>query len=110
MASWRGFSMPGLLNSAAETGMPALAITDHGTMFGVIDFYRACQAQGIKPIIGVEAYLARRGMTDDERVSKGMPRYTILCVGLPPVYWRAAPPEPPPEYVAHNSDPPKGSS
>ncbi|MBZ0316767.1 MAG: DNA polymerase III subunit alpha [Anaerolineae bacterium] len=44
---------------AAQLGMPALAITDHGTMFGVIDFYRACKAKGIKPLIGVESYLAR---------------------------------------------------
>lgn len=44
---------------AAHLGMPALAITDHGTMFGVIDFYRACKAKGIKPLIGVESYLAR---------------------------------------------------
>ncbi len=44
--------------------MPALALTDHGTMFGAIEFYRAAQAQGIKPILGIEAYLARRGMED----------------------------------------------
>ena len=44
--------------------MPAVAITDHGTMFGVIDFYNAATAAGIKPIIGVEAYMAARGMQD----------------------------------------------
>ena len=44
--------------------MPAVAITDHGTMFGVIDFYNAATKEGIKPIIGVEAYLAARGMTE----------------------------------------------
>ncbi len=44
--------------------MPAVAITDHGTMFGVIDFYKAAKAEGIKPIIGLEAYMAARGMKD----------------------------------------------
>ncbi len=44
--------------------MPAVAITDHGTMFGVIDFYNAATKEGIKPIIGVEAYMAARGMTE----------------------------------------------
>jgi len=53
-----------LVRRAAELEMPALAITDHGTMFGVIDFYRACKRYGVKPIIGVEAYLSRRGMTE----------------------------------------------
>src|SRR3972149_3762120 len=46
--------------------MPAVAITDHGTMFGVIDFYKAAQAEGIKPIIGLEAYMAARGMKDKD--------------------------------------------
>jgi len=44
--------------------MPAVAITDHGTMFGVIDFYKAATSEGIKPIIGVEAYMAARGMNE----------------------------------------------
>ncbi|HEY8488976.1 MAG TPA: PHP domain-containing protein, partial [Thermaerobacter sp.] len=45
---------------AAELGMPALALTDHGVMYGAIDFYKACKKHGIKPIIGCELYLARR--------------------------------------------------
>lgn len=47
---------------AKELGMPALAITDHGTMFGVIEFFKACKANEIKPIVGVEAYMAPRQM------------------------------------------------
>ena len=43
--------------------MPAVALTDHGTMFGVIDFYNAATSAGIKPIVGVESYLAPRGMS-----------------------------------------------
>ena len=53
-----------LVQRAKELDMPALAITDHGTMFGVVDFYHAAHQVGIKPIIGVEGYLAARGMKD----------------------------------------------
>ncbi len=49
---------------AAELGQPALALTDHGAMFAAIEFYDVCQAQGIKPIIGMEAYLARQSRHD----------------------------------------------
>ncbi len=58
-----GFSnIEKLVDRAQEMGMPALALTDHGTMFGVIDFFNAARAKGIKPIIGLEAYLAPHGM------------------------------------------------
>ncbi|MFN8450022.1 MAG: DNA polymerase III subunit alpha [Anaerolineae bacterium] len=54
-----GFSrIPKLVSRAAELGMDTLAITDHGVMFGVIDFYKECKKAGIKPIIGMEGYLA----------------------------------------------------
>lgn len=46
-----------LIQSAVEMGMPALAITDHGNMFGTYEFYYACKDAGIKPIIGLEGYL-----------------------------------------------------
>ena len=60
-----GFSrIPVLVQRARDFGMPALALTDHGAMFGAIDFYNAATRAGIKPIIGMEAYLAPRGMTD----------------------------------------------
>ena len=49
---------------AKELNMPALAITDHGAMFGVIEFYKSCKSEGVKPIIGIEAYMAARGMGD----------------------------------------------
>lgn len=51
---------------AKELGMDSLAITDHGAMFGVVDFYKECKKQGIKPIIGCEVYTAARKMTDKE--------------------------------------------
>ena len=49
---------------AAELGMPALAITDHGVMYGVIDFYKRAKAAGIKPIIGCEVYVSPRTRLD----------------------------------------------
>jgi DNA polymerase III subunit alpha len=63
-----------LVAKAAADGMPALGITDHGNMYGVLDFYRACRDNGVKPIIGCELYQAddsrherpsRRGKVDD---------------------------------------------
>jgi DNA polymerase-3 subunit alpha len=64
-----GFSkIDKLVKRAKEMDMPAIGLTDHGTMFGVIDFYRAAQKAGIKPIVGVESYLAARGMQDREGV------------------------------------------
>ena len=53
-----------LAKRAAELGMPALALTDHGAMYGAVQFYKACTAAEIKPIIGMEAYVATRGRTD----------------------------------------------
>ncbi|RNC29648.1 MAG: DNA polymerase III subunit alpha [Candidatus Dichloromethanomonas elyunquensis] len=53
-----------LARQAAELDMPALAITDHGVMFGAIDFYKACHKQGIRPIIGCEIYVAPGKRTD----------------------------------------------
>ncbi|MEI6742432.1 MAG: PHP domain-containing protein, partial [bacterium] len=47
-----------LVAAAVADGQPALGITDHGNMYGVLDFYRECESQGIKPIIGTEAYMA----------------------------------------------------
>ncbi|MGN0733299.1 MAG: DNA polymerase III subunit alpha [Emergencia sp.] len=51
---------------AKELGMDSLAITDHGVMFGVVDFYKECKKQGIKPVIGCEVYTAARTMLDKD--------------------------------------------
>ena len=56
----------GLVERAKEYGMPALALTDHGVMYGAIEFYQKATAAGIKPIIGVEGYVARRTIHDRE--------------------------------------------
>ncbi|MEK6278484.1 MAG: DNA polymerase III subunit alpha [Actinomycetota bacterium] len=55
---------------AAELGMPALGLTDHGVMNGAVDLYKACGKHGIKPILGLEAYLV-----DDRRAAKEAIRY-----------------------------------
>lgn len=56
----------GLVKQAKEYGMPALALTDHGAMYGAIEFYQACKKEGIKPIIGCEFYVAQRTRHDKD--------------------------------------------
>jgi DNA polymerase III subunit alpha len=56
--------VPALVDKVKASGMAAVAITDHGTMSGVIEFYKAAKASGIKPVIGIEAYMASRRLTD----------------------------------------------
>ncbi|MCW1949013.1 MAG: DNA polymerase III subunit alpha, partial [Candidatus Shapirobacteria bacterium] len=53
-----------LVNTVKEMGMNSIAITDHGTMYGVIEFYKACKKADIKPLIGCETYLAQNGRLD----------------------------------------------
>jgi DNA polymerase III subunit alpha len=53
-----------LMRRAADLGLPALAVTDHGALYGAIEFFQSARAHGIKPIIGVEAYVAPRRMAD----------------------------------------------
>ena len=62
-----------------ELGMTAAAITDHGAMFGVIDFYREARAQGIKPILGCEVYVAPNSRFDKE-LTGGEDRYYHLVL------------------------------
>lgn len=62
-----GFSrLKWLIPRVKELGMTSCAITDHGSMFGVVDFYKSCKKEGIKPIIGCEVYIASRSMTDKD--------------------------------------------
>ena len=57
-----------LVDRVKELGQEAVAITDHGVMYGVVDFYKACKAAGLKPIIGCEVYVAPRGRTRFQKV------------------------------------------
>ncbi len=56
--AWRPAKIDELVQKAKDEGSTGLAITDHGVMYGAIEFYQKCKKAGIKPIIGVEAYLA----------------------------------------------------
>lgn len=69
-----------LVLRAKELGMTSLAITDHGNMYGAVDFYKACKKHGIKPIIGCEVYVAPRTRFDREKVlDKEYNHLILLC-------------------------------
>ncbi len=75
-----GFSkINDLFDHVKRLGMDTVAITDHGTMFGVVDFYKKAQKAGIKPIIGCEVYVANRRMSDrDTGIDKTMGHLVLL--------------------------------
>lgn len=70
--------IPKLLDRAKDYGMPACAITDHGTMYGVIEFFKEARTRGIRPIIGCEMYVAPRKMTDKQSGVDGHPGHLVL--------------------------------
>ena len=67
-----------LMDRVKELGQSAVAITDHGVMYGCIDFYKAAKAAGIKPIIGCEVYVARRSLEDRVRGMDDKPYHLVL--------------------------------
>ena len=69
--------IPDLINFVKESGMEAVAMTDHGTLSGAIEFYKEATAQGIKPIIGIETYVAARKHTDKDP-QKDKQRYHLI--------------------------------
>ena len=69
-----------LVERVKELGQEAVAITDHGCMYGVIDFYKACRAAGVKPIIGCEVYVAPRGRTRFQKVHEFDAAFTHLVL------------------------------
>ncbi len=72
--------IPELVARAKALGQRALSITDHGVMYGVVDFYRACKKEGIKPILGMEAYVAPRSMRDrDSARGREYAHLILLC-------------------------------
>jgi DNA polymerase-3 subunit alpha len=68
-----------MVDIAKKADMPAIALTDHGNMYGAIEFYKTCKAKGIKPIIGVEAYMTA-GSRKDKTVETGQKRYYHLIL------------------------------
>jgi DNA polymerase III subunit alpha len=72
-----------LTQKVKELGMPAVALTDHGIMFGAMEFYRAAREHGVKPIIGCELYVARRDMRDkDPEADKRSHHLVVLAENL----------------------------
>ncbi len=65
---------------AAELGQSAVAITDHGVMYGVVGFYDACKSAGIKPIIGCEVYVASKSRLEKSAESQNEPYHLVLLV------------------------------
>ncbi|HZD18456.1 MAG TPA: DNA polymerase III subunit alpha, partial [Actinomycetota bacterium] len=74
-----GTDAVGLFDRAEELGMPAIGLTDHGVMFGALDFYREARARGIKPILGVEAYVAP-GRRFDRNPGEDEEKYRHLTI------------------------------
>ncbi len=73
--------VPELVSRVKDMGMHAVAMTDHGTLSGAIEFYKACNEQGIKPIIGMEAYVAARSRNDRDP-SKDKARYHLIILAM----------------------------
>jgi len=72
--------VPALVKRAKEYEMDTLAITDYGSMYGCIEFYKTCKKEGIKPIIGVDAYMAFRGMEQkDHGIDNKRYPFTLLA-------------------------------
>ena len=72
--------IPALVARAKELGQQSLAITDHGVMYGVIDFYKECKKQGIQPVIGCEVYVAPRTRFDKvHRIDTSPYHLVLLC-------------------------------
>ena len=68
----------GMMDRVKELGQSAIAITDHGVMYGCIDFYKAAKAAGVKPIIGCEVYVSRRRMSDRVHGIDNDPYHLVL--------------------------------
>ena len=71
-----------MMDRVKELGQTAIALTDHGVMYGCIDFYKAAKAAGVKPIIGCEVYVARRKMTDRVHGLDNDPYHLVLLSGV----------------------------
>ena len=71
-----------LVKKAVGDGMRGMAITDHGVMYGVVDFYRAAKAAGIKPVLGCEVYVAPGSRFDKEAVGSGDDRYYLSLIHI----------------------------
>ena len=69
-----------LIDRAKELGMPALALTDHGNMFGALRFEQACHKAGIKPLVGCEFYVAAKSRHDRTGTESGNRYYHLILI------------------------------
>src|SRR5947209_1921835 len=72
--------IPELVARAKELGMTALALTDHGNLYGAIEFYRECRTAGLNPVIGYEAYVAPTRRTEREAKKRGEAGYHLTLL------------------------------
>jgi len=77
-----------LVRQAKEMGMGALALTDHGNLFGAVEFYSACQAAGIKPILGMEAYISPTDRFDRSMGNIALAAYHLILLAMNETGWR----------------------
>ena len=73
--------IPELVSFVKEQGMSAVGMTDHGTLSGTIEFYKECLGQEVKPIIGIETYVAARRHTDKDP-QKDKNRYHLILLAM----------------------------
>ena len=73
--------IPKLIEFIKEDGMQAVAMTDHGTLSGAIEFYKTAEAAGIKPLIGIETYMAARKHTDKDP-QKDKARHHLILIAM----------------------------
>jgi len=73
--------LPALVQYVKESGMKAVAMTDHGTMSGTVEFYKEATANGVKPIIGMETYIAARSLHDKEP-GKDKPNFHLILLAM----------------------------
>src|SRR3954452_14160928 len=71
--------IPELVKEAKAQGMTSLALIDHGVIYGALEFYDAARAEGINPIVGVEAYVAARKLTDKEPADRSSAHLILLA-------------------------------
>jgi len=80
--------IPDMVEKAKSIGAEAIALTDHGNLYGAIEFYKACKAAGIKPILGVEAYIAPGDHTDKSATVNEDKYYHLILLVKNDVGWR----------------------
>src|SRR5882757_3410256 len=73
--------VPALVEYVKKAGMPAVAMTDHGTLSGVVEFYKEATAGGVKPIIGMETYIAARTLNDKDP-GKDKPNFHLILLAM----------------------------